>query len=267
MARFLFLVFLSAFAFGEQPSLCVHTFTTTGTICPLHKTTVGSIVCGRVASVFVDVGARVKKGDPLVALETTFYDIALSQAKCALEVAKLELQDSERNFERMKKLFQKPEGAPPSISQKRFEDATLRYDQAVSNLALAEERLKYAKANLNETIIRAPYSGVISKRYIHPGEPVTSAPVTELLEISSDSSPYAEFNLPQSLFPLPKNIPVSIYLDGAPSELHATIDLISPEIDAKTRSAICRAYLNDAPFECKPGALVRVELSIDAASR
>ena len=235
-----------------------HHLYTIGTVCPRHKTTLGSVVSGRVDEVLVDVGDAVQKGQVLLRLDAKMFSIALAEAEASLRSAKVEFTDALRNFERMKKLFENPSGPAPVISQKRLEDSEARYDQAYASLSRAGEIYKRARQQLEETAIVAPYAGVITKRYVHPGEPVTSAPVIKLLEIVSADAPYVEFSIPQTKGGcIQVGAAVTVRVEGRDGcEVSAPIELICPEVDEKTRSTKCRATLPSGGFS--PGALVRV---------
>lgn len=256
-----------AFADADQQGeeVAHRTLTAIGTLTPLFKSTLGSVVSGRVEAVYVEVGDSVTKGQPLLVLDQAFFEIAVAEAKVALESAKIEGEDAERNFERMKKLFEKPEGQMPSISQKRFEDAKTHLEQAQAGLERAAESLKKAKKNLTEATIKAPYDGVITKRLVHPGEPINATPVTKLLEIVSIDSLYIEFSLPQvyTTF-VRKGTPVHVTIEGTEmKEGRAVIDSIFPDIDEKTRSIRCRATIPNPSRMLHPGALVRLLIPIE----
>jgi len=238
---------------------------TVGTICSEHKSSLGSVVSGRVDEVAVDVGDFVKKGQELIKLDSSFLSIALAEAEETVDSAKVELTDAKRNFERMKKLFNKPVGQNPSISQKRYEDAEARFAEAVVSEKRAEENLKRAATNLKEATIRAPYDGVITKRFVHPGEAVNATPVTKLIEIMSIDKLYVEFSAPQSqLSKLHVGSPVTLNIEGTSrGQYSAKIDMICPDIDEKTRSVKCRTYLDNTDRTLHPGSLVRVTIPLD----
>lgn len=235
-------------------------FSAIGTLMPQYKSMLGSVVSGRVDAVFVDVGDFVTKGQPLLALDQTFFEIAVSEAQTAVGAATIERDDALRNLDRMKKLFEKPEGQTPSISQKRFEDAQTRYEQAQTGQRRAEEALKKAKKNLEEATIRAPYDGVVTKRLACPGEPINATPVTKLLEIMSLDELYVEFSIPQVHMAFVKRgIPVLLGIEGTLChDVEAKIDCIFPDIDEKTRSVKCRATIKNPERTLHPGALVHV---------
>ena len=235
---------------------------TIGTVCARHKTTLGSIVSGRVDEVLVDVGDLVEKGQSLLRLDTKLLSITLAETGASLQSAKVEFADALRNYERMKKLFEKPSGPSPVISQKRLEDAQVRCSQARTMLSRADEAYKRAKQQLCEATITAPYSGVITRRYVHPGEPVTAMPVTKLLEMVSVEAPYVEFSVPQVQGARVRvGTVVTVRIEGkADTEFSAPVELMYPDVDEKTRSTKCRASL--PPEKFSPGALVRVVIPL-----
>ncbi len=234
--------------------------TAIGTLAPAHKSTLGSIVSGRVDEVLVDVGDSVKKGQTLLKFDQKLFVIALEESVAAARSASLELEDATRNFERMKKLFEKPEGQLPAISLKRFEDAQTRCEQAKVSKDRAEQNVKKSQTNLDETVIKAPYDGVITKRFVHPGEPVNATPVTKILEILSIDVLYVEFSLPQvHRSKIQIGDPVEIAIEGVLHEkIRAVVDVIYPDIDEKTRSIRCRTIVHNTGRQLQPGALVRV---------
>ena len=243
----------------------IHSLSTVGTVYPQHKSSLGSIVSGRIEEILVDVGDPVTKGQEIIRLDTRLFTIAVSEARQAVEAAKIELADADRNFERMKKLFEKPEGQTPSISQKRFEDAKTRYDQALIAVRRSEEILKHAEVNLQEATIRAPYNGIVSKRLVHPGEPVNAAPVTKLLEIISIDTLYVEYSVPQGQMAKVKlGSPVVLDIDGTSiAPFAASIDLILPDIDEKSRSFTCRSFVDNRNRSLYPGSLARVSIQLN----
>ena len=261
------LVLFASTVFGAEGVDHQHLYTI-GTVCARQKSTLGSVVSGRVDDVLVDVGDKVAKGQALLRLDTKMFSIALAEAEATVQSAKVEFADSKRNFERMRKLFEEPSGPSPVISQKRLEDSEARYSQAQAGLARAEEMYRRARQQLNETTITAPYSGIITRRYVHPGEPVTSTPVTKLLEIVSVDAPYVEFSIPQVQGASVRiGTVVTVRVEGkgkTGGELSAPVELMHPDVDEKTRSTKCRASLPAG--ELLPGALVRVVIPLNSGA-
>lgn len=121
---------------------------------------------GVVASVLVDEGARVKKGQVLARLDPTEVDAALRQAKEG--VAK-----SERDLDRVRRLH--ASGALPIAELQNAETA----------LALARAGADAASFNAQRSAIVAPDDGRIDRRMVEPGEVV--APGRPVLHMSGRS--------------------------------------------------------------------------------
>lgn len=249
---------------SEEQKVQPKIFSAVGTIFPKFTSGLGSRVTGRILEVNVDVGDLVKKGAPLLTIDPLFFKIDLSLAEAQLASAKVDLRDAEINYKRMSKLWNKPDGMSPSISRKRFEGADVCYQQEQSHVQQAEEMLKKAQALLDETIIKAPYDGVITERLVHPGASVTADSHQKLLEIESCETMYVEFAIPQALLTrIHLGTPIRLHETGiSQEEKKASITLISPHIDEKTRSIKCRATLDNSKHDLHTGALVTVQVGV-----
>lgn len=253
--------------FAEEPQEAVHVehplFHTTGTVCPQYRSMLGTQVAGYVEEVCVEVGDSVTKGQVLVRLDPTYFSIAVAEAEAVVASARVEEADAAKDFERMKKLFDKPEGETPSISQKRYEDAKRRLDQSHITVCKAGESLRRAGRSRDDACIKAPFDGVITKRCVSPGEPVTVTPVSEIIEVLSTHQPYVEFSVPQQyLQAIHKGTEIEVKVEGASMEKFSVrIDRIYPDIDEKTRAFKCRATLPDS-LGMYSGALSQISISL-----
>ena len=164
-----------------------------GQLVPSTQADVASRRAGVAAEVLFKVGDRVDAGDPLVRLETDLPEIERSSGEAALEVAEagvaaaqarlaLALQGLARQ-ERLKK--------SSAFSQGAFEDLQRSVEQAQSELAQANAEIRSARArlarttyDLKQSIIRAPFKGVVIERIAQPGQYLNiGEPVAKLLDI------------------------------------------------------------------------------------
>lgn len=256
---------LACTSLQAQEKVETKTFSSIGTLFPQYTSSLSSRVTGRIQEVCVDVGDHVQKGTPLLYIDPLFFKIDISLLEAQLTSAKVDLQDTEINYQRMSKLWNKADGSTPSISRKRFEDAEVAFRQEQSHVQQAEESLKRARALLDETIIKAPFDGVITRRFVHPGESVAEDARQKLLEIESCSTMYVEFSIPQTLLSkIHLGTPISFYEEGlSKEEKKASITLISPHIDEKTRSVTCRAQVDNSKHDLHTGALVTVQVGVE----
>lgn len=255
LSLLLTIFFLPTILFGIEAEI-----TTIGTLYPSSKSCIGSQVTGRVDKVLIEVGATVKKGQPIVQIDSRPFEITVAQRKAALESAKIELVHAETDFLRMQKLWEKPEGETPSIPLKRFEDAKSKYAQALVVVKQAEENLKEAKLDLDESTIKAPFDGIVTKKLVDIGESLPSIPVTHVAEIQCLNPLYLEFSIPQNYQNhISEGSPITFEIDGMQLQNNTTkIHLIYPSLDESTRSLRCRAIIDNSEQKMRPGSIVKV---------
>jgi membrane fusion protein (multidrug efflux system) len=112
-----------------------------------------------VSIVHVEVGDRVTAGQLLATMED-------DEAAIELEAAQAAADEAIANFGRVEELREREVVAPSE------------YDEALYNKRFTEAELKRAKLNLSRTRVRAPFTGVVSRRYIRQGELIeTTSPL------------------------------------------------------------------------------------------
>lgn len=235
-----------------------------GTLRARRTTRVAAQVSGRVEEVLVDAADRVKKGDLLVRLDPALFEIDLRRREAEVAAARAERDDAEIKRGRIRKLWEETEpGAPPTIARSQVDEAEMRAAAAAARLAVAEQSLAWARRELAETRILAPFDGTITARYVDPGAAVTSPPVTELLEIQETSVLYLEFSLPQTLFgAVAPGTRVEYEFEAAPPlRGEAAIATVLPALDEATRSFWCRVVIEgERAARLRPGMLGRVRI-------
>lgn len=247
-----------------------------GSIRARQTTRLGPQVSGRVKEVLVDVGDYVTRGQTLVRLDPTFFEIDIEQRQAAIQSASGALASTEadvaywqRELERQKDLHERGAG-----STKEFDDAGTAFDRAVGNrdeqrgkLAEAERRLRYAEQSLAETEIRAPYDGVVTARLVDAGEPAPTMPPTQLIEIQEVGVLHLEFSLPQELLEsVREGTPLEFDAEGVPGGAEAAaVAVVFPAIDAATRAFRCRSVIDNECHKYQPGMLVKVRVVIREA--
>lgn len=228
-----------------------------------QTTRLGPQVSGRVQEVLVDVGDAVTLGQDLVKIDPVFFEIDVSLRKADLEVARVALADAELNFRRMRNLWEKPRGEEPSIPQKVYDEAKNKNQAGELRVKQAEETLRDAEKRLDECTVRAPYDGVITRRLVDAGEPVTSTPVTHLLEIEQVDVLELEFSLPQYMLSrVNQGTPVTFEVEGLTAGT-GTIALVFPSLEEATRTFRCRVLVDNRDRRFRPGVLVRVQVTED----
>lgn len=121
-------------------------------------------VSGVVKEVYVQVGQRVKKGDKLLALDDTVLRARVMEAEAGLTRVKQEADDADREFKRTEELYDRGVG-----STSEFDAAKLRHARATATAREAEARLIIAQKNLEDSVLKAPFDGVVKTRDAEPG--------------------------------------------------------------------------------------------------
>lgn len=164
----------------------------TGTVEAVNKATMKAQTSGRLAEIVFDVDDIVKQGEVLARFSNKLQKAELDLARAGLQEAQAENERSQADFNRYQDLLEKQLVAVTVVDQAR---AALKASQA--RLDAARARIKKAQEDYEYTIIRAPYSGIVSKRHVEVGESVN--PGTPLFSGISLSALRVVASVPQSL--------------------------------------------------------------------
>jgi len=158
-----------------------------GTVEAVNQGTASAQTSGRVIEVFFDVGDLVEKNEVMLRLEDASQAAEYESAEAALKAAKANSQAAEKDFIRKQEIYQKK-----LISRAIFDDALAKKDTSRAAMEVAEARLKNAAVQVEYTIIRAPYSGLVLERHVEvgetvsPGKPVYSGMSLESMRVVAD---------------------------------------------------------------------------------
>lgn len=122
-------------------------------------------IMGFVDKVYVKVGDKVKKGQLLVALKSSDLQAKRLQVNAGITEATAAFNNAKNDFDRFQNLF-----ASNSASQKELDDMTANYEMAKARLEGAKQMKNEVSAQFAYTNIKAPFSGVITGKYIESGD-------------------------------------------------------------------------------------------------
>lgn len=198
-------------------------------------------VAGSVVAVLHDPGARVTKGAPLVRIDDSAIRDAWLSAKSGVTQAELAADLGQRDQERAEKLLAAGAVAPNAVEQARR--AALGAQAALED---ARARLASAQKNLDNTVAKAPYAGVVSERQVNPGDVV--APGAPLVTVVDPSTMRLEGAVPaDQLGAVRLGAPVSFTVTGYPGRTFTgTISNIYPSADPGTRQVRLFARIPNA---------------------
>jgi RND family efflux transporter MFP subunit len=144
----------------EQPSVQL-----VGEVRAFDSVAVSPEVAGKVDAVHVEVGDRVRTGQPLAEIDRATYKIHLDQAEAHLQAAQAELELASKELERKRDLV-----SDNTIAQATFDQAKAAHDLAKAQAASAEASRNLAQRNWERSVVRAPASGSITRRSAVAGQ-------------------------------------------------------------------------------------------------
>src|SRR5262249_49189344 len=222
-----------------------------------------SPVTGRVTKVFAQLGDRVKKGDPLVAIQSP----DVGQATSDVGKARADLIAAEHEFQRQKDLLALPPAWP-----KDFEAAADAYRKAKAELERAE--LKAALFRQGDVVgqtytLRAEIDGEVFVKNVATGMEIggqyTGSNPIELFTIGEADQVWVfadvyELDIPRVKLPSQ----VAVHVPPWPGrDFAGTIDWISSGLDPTTHATKVRCTFDNRDRALKPEMFATVKISVD----
>jgi membrane fusion protein (multidrug efflux system) len=213
---------------------------------------------GRVAAVYVDAGARVSKGQPLLALETDYFKLDVQRTEADLARAKAGEDDARREWNRKKGLL-----ANESIPQATFDKAQAALDQAQAARQSMEAALALARQKVADAVIRSPITGVVDQRKTNPGERLGEAGVAFVIVQTAPLK--LRFSVPERyLSELRTGQTIVAQVDPYPGEKFAgRVKTVGGVIDPATRTFFAEAEFPNSDGRLRPGLFARIELGAE----
>lgn len=209
----------------------------------------------RVTTLPVDVGANVKRGDVLVRFTDVEQQSALRAAQAQAAAAQAAYADAQANFQRFAAIA--PQGY---VSRADFERVRMQRDSAKAQLDAAREQAREASAQQDYTVVRAPFDGVVTRRYVQVGEAVAGPPFPQqLIALASLGSLRVEAKLPQAVAEaLRADGRASVLADDGRRRITPTAITVFPVADPATHTIEVRLTLPSGTAGLAPGTTVKL---------
>jgi len=199
-------------------------------------------VVGLVEEIKVSQGDKVKKGDPLVRLNTELLEKDISLTKIRIQQIDLRIENTRKNFKRLETLFKSS-----GVSEKDYDDAVYSYQDAQKEKQAQEDSLAKLLIKQRRSIIKAPFDGVVLSKGVDSGAWVQQGKVLVSIGSSSDlfvRAPIAE-NLLQYIRPGEQ---VSVVLNAYQKEVQGEFTGIDPVADVKTKNIFLKIKIPPMEF-------------------
>ncbi len=216
----------------------------TGTVQAFKQVSVGAQVSGQVKTLFVELGQRVKKGQPVAEIDSTTQQNTVRNAEAALEnvraqlaAQKAALVQAELGYRRQKHLLDNEAGARADYEAAEAQLATTRANIAAlqAQIKQAEITADTAKVNLGYTKIVSPIDGIVVALVVQQGQTVNANQTTPtIIKVAQLDTVTVKTQISEAdVVKVQPGLPVYFTILGQPDQrYHAQLRTIEPATDA-----------------------------------
>jgi membrane fusion protein, multidrug efflux system len=228
----------------------------TGTLRASQESEVAANAAGRVTATFVERGQMVKPGDTLAILDARGAAISATAANAQTQLAQAQLEQAQRECQRVKSL--RESGA---ISAAEYDRVTAQCATTQWSAAAAQAQQQNAQKVVGDSVIRAPFGGVVGERYVNVGQYVQAS--SRVVSLYTPDPLRLELTVPEANVAglAPEQavaFTVSAYGD---QKFTGQVRFISPNVRPTTRDLVIEALCPNPDGKLKPGmfAVARLE--------
>jgi membrane fusion protein, multidrug efflux system len=215
----------------------------TATVLPFEEVNMAPSTPGRIDRIYVEVGDKVKKGDKLFLMDRT-----------QLYQLELQLSSLDKDLGRLDTLLK-----TGSVKQQQYDQMKTQYDLTRTNVDFMKEN----------TLLKAPFVGVVTGKYFENGEMYSGAPTTQtgrsaVVTVMQVNPLKVNVSISEQYYPLIKNeMKAFITADVYKGETFTgTVYQVSPTISSATRSFNVELEVPNENNLLKPGMFVRVSMDL-----
>lgn len=151
-----------------------------GTLKAVNSAFVKARAAGELQGLTLREGDRVQAGEVIARVDATEYQARLRQAQQQADAAKAQIDIAQRQFDNNRALV-----AQGFISRTALDNSSSNLQAAQANHQAALAAVDVAQKAINDTVLRAPISGLVAQRQAQPGERVAvDARIIELVDLS-----------------------------------------------------------------------------------
>ncbi len=224
-----------------------------GKIEAVNRSTVSAQTRGRIQEILFDVDDYVNKDDVLIRMQDKEQRARVDSARASLGEAEARLAKAKQDYERNQDIYEKK-----LISKSKLDSVTAEYNAAKSRVQAARAKLTEAQQQLEYTLVRAPYSGIVVQRHVEVGE-IANVGKQLMTGLSLEKLRVA-VQVPQSrIAAIREQCQAVIRTSNRQAgDLVAQCTTIFPFADEASNSFRVRLNLPDGDHKLLPGMLVKV---------
>lgn len=226
-----------------------------GVVEAVNQATLSAQTAGRVRELPFDVNDLVEAGEVVVRFTDVEQQSARRQAEAALRAARASFDEAEAEFQRISEVYERR-----LVSRAQFDQASARRDAARAQYEAADAALRGAGEQVDYTVVRAPYSGIVTERHVQVGE--TVRPGQALISGLSLDRLRLNVAVPQGDIGAIREHARAALLLADGRRIEASRVVVFPYADPATHSFSVRVELPKAETGLQPGMIAKVAFVI-----
>jgi RND family efflux transporter MFP subunit len=239
-----------------------------GEIGPAEQVSVKPEINGRIMQLPVDIGDDVKKGELLFKLDDQELQNERASAVTEVQRAKLQLEQSARNYNRSQELFDEK-----LIAKELFENSKTEFELAKNALERSQRDLAIIDERLTKTAVKAPFDCTILTRPVSIGQAVSGSggfnSGTEVLTIADLNNLVINAHINQAdITRLKQNQEVDVQVEAVPGlTVTGKVERIAPQATIRNniKGFAVRIMLKDADKRIRPGMTANIKIPVASA--
>ncbi|HRQ64002.1 MAG TPA: efflux RND transporter periplasmic adaptor subunit [Xanthomonadaceae bacterium] len=231
-----------------------------GVVEAVNQATLSAQTAGRVLEMPFDVDDYVPAGEVVVRFTDTEQQAAVRRAEASVTAAQAAATEAAAEFARIREVHERG-----LVARTQLDQATARRDATRAQLESARAMLREASEQVEYTVIRAPYTGIVTQRHVEIGESVR--PGQPLISGLSLGQLRLQVSIPQSdVAAIREHRRARVLLDDG-GEVEATAVTVFPYADPATHSFRVRVELPEEETGLHPGMTAKVAFVIGEGER
>ncbi len=235
-----------------------------GVVEAVQQTTITAQTNARVVELPYEVNDVVAKGAVLVRFSDVEQKSARDAARAQIASAQATYQDAQASYERVAAIY-----AQGYVSTAQMDQQRAARDAAKAALEAAHAQLAEVGQQLDYTVLRAPFAGIVTRRYVHVGQAVQAGPPSpqQLIELQALDDLRVNVRVPQGAVEAIRRYRAAEVLPAGGRRIPVSTVEVFPYADPATHTFNVRLQLPAGDLGLYPGMTVKVAFATGEAER
>ncbi|MEZ7891866.1 MAG: efflux RND transporter periplasmic adaptor subunit [Candidatus Wallbacteria bacterium] len=251
------LIFWASAVYAQSNDVIIY-----GTTLPFKKVVISTKVPGTIDFLPEIEGTKVKSGEVILMINKKDFELSANVLKKQVSLSEIATNHASLENKRIEELYKKN-----ATSAQTRDNAEYSKDSAYASLELTKSNLKIAEKSIEDTIQRAPFDGIISKKFLEVGEYVDKGkPVVEIVNIDTLK---AQFKVPEKFVNKVKvGDKIKISLEHCPEvTFTGEVYTINPVGDSVNHAFEIIAIIKNADHAIKAGMFIKGVLTLNTTGK